>query len=61
MSFYLSGKHASVLLNSVLKPWFPFSLTLTLLTLLTVGICLVHGFQSILFPFFYVSVFSNFR
>lgn len=62
MSFiFYTCKHASVLLNAIFKPWLPFSLTLVLLNLLTVGICLVHGFQFILFQSFYVSVFSNFR
>lgn len=58
---FIRVKHASVFLNAIFKPRLPFILTSILLNLLTVGICPVHSFQSIVFQFFYVTVFSNFR
>lgn len=48
----ISVNYASVLLNALFKPRIPFGLTLILLNLLTVGICLVCIFQSILIQFF---------
>lgn len=48
----ISVNYASVLLNAVFKPRIPFGLTVILLNLLTVAICLVCIFQSILIQFF---------